>query len=153
MSYIYWSSKRRAFKLHSILSVFSATELGDSVMITMLLSFVARLLVVRLMNPSFVSSLFMCLLDWFLGVKRLDIMKTFGILVVSNCPRVCRWRSRHVFAGMPICEAFAQIEQQPTIYDVVHVKYFDEVWIVDYPYHVSSTHTNAYELLWKFVGS
>lgn len=28
---------------------------------------------------------------------------------------------------MPICEAFAQIEQQPNIYDVVHVKYFDEV--------------------------
>ena len=30
-------------------------------------------------------------------------------------------------SGMPICEAFAQIEQQPKIYDVVHVKYFDEV--------------------------
>ncbi|KAJ6353271.1 hypothetical protein OIU76_002313 [Salix suchowensis] len=28
--------------------------------------------------------------------------------------------------GMPICEAFAHIEQQPSIYDVVHVKYFDE---------------------------
>lgn len=28
---------------------------------------------------------------------------------------------------MPICEAFAQIEQRPNIYDVVHVKYFDEV--------------------------
>ncbi|KAJ6678728.1 UPF0183 PROTEIN C16ORF70 [Salix viminalis] len=28
--------------------------------------------------------------------------------------------------GMPICEAFAQIEQQPNIYDVVHVKHFDE---------------------------
>uniref|UniRef100_A0A2N9IB14 Uncharacterized protein n=1 Tax=Fagus sylvatica TaxID=28930 RepID=A0A2N9IB14_FAGSY len=28
--------------------------------------------------------------------------------------------------GMPICEAFAQIEQQPNIYDVVHVKYFEE---------------------------
>ncbi|KAK9678752.1 hypothetical protein RND81_11G231200 [Saponaria officinalis] len=28
--------------------------------------------------------------------------------------------------GMPISEAFAQIEQQPNIYDVVHVKYFDE---------------------------
>ncbi|KAL8477776.1 hypothetical protein ACS0TY_029902 [Phlomoides rotata] len=28
--------------------------------------------------------------------------------------------------GMPICEAFAQIEQQPSIYDVVHVKYYDE---------------------------
>lgn len=28
--------------------------------------------------------------------------------------------------GMPICEAFAQVEQQPNIYDVVHVKYFDE---------------------------
>lgn len=33
-----------------------------------------------------------------------------------------------VVIGMPICEAFAQIEQQPNIYDVVHVKYFDEVW-------------------------
>lgn len=31
--------------------------------------------------------------------------------------------------GMPICEAFAQIEQQPNIYDVVHVKYFDEVCV------------------------
>jgi hypothetical protein len=30
---------------------------------------------------------------------------------------------------MPICEAFAQIEQQPNIYDVVHVKHFDEVFI------------------------
>ncbi|KAL5976546.1 hypothetical protein ACLOJK_020879 [Asimina triloba] len=28
--------------------------------------------------------------------------------------------------GMPICEAFAQVEQQPNIYDVVHVKYYDE---------------------------
>ncbi|KAF6160542.1 hypothetical protein GIB67_019482 [Kingdonia uniflora] len=30
--------------------------------------------------------------------------------------------------GMPICEAFAQIEQQPNIYDVVHVKYLDEIF-------------------------
>lgn len=30
---------------------------------------------------------------------------------------------------MPICDAFAQIEQQPNIYDVVHVKYYDEVWL------------------------
>jgi hypothetical protein len=29
--------------------------------------------------------------------------------------------------GMPISDAFAQIEGQPTLYDVVHVKYFDEV--------------------------
>ncbi|XP_062219872.1 PHAF1 protein At3g51130-like [Phragmites australis] len=28
--------------------------------------------------------------------------------------------------GMPISNAFAQIEHQPNIYDVVHVKYFDE---------------------------
>lgn len=28
---------------------------------------------------------------------------------------------------MPISDAFAQIERQPNIYDVVHVKYFDEV--------------------------
>lgn len=32
-------------------------------------------------------------------------------------------------AGMPICEAFDHIEQQPNIYDVVHVKYLDEVWV------------------------
>lgn len=32
-------------------------------------------------------------------------------------------------SGMPICEAFAKIEQQPNIYDVVHVKYYDEVRI------------------------
>lgn len=32
-----------------------------------------------------------------------------------------------VDAGMPISDAFAQIEHQPNIYDVVHVKYFDEV--------------------------
>lgn len=30
-------------------------------------------------------------------------------------------------AGMPISDAFAQIEHHPNIYDVVHVKYFDEV--------------------------
>ncbi|KAM2748747.1 hypothetical protein EV2_027733 [Malus domestica] len=28
--------------------------------------------------------------------------------------------------GMPICQAFAQIEQEPNIYDVVHVKFYDE---------------------------
>lgn len=28
--------------------------------------------------------------------------------------------------GMPICDAFARIEEQPDIYDVVHVKYSDE---------------------------
>lgn len=28
--------------------------------------------------------------------------------------------------GIPICEAFAYIEQNPSIYDVVHVKYHDE---------------------------
>jgi hypothetical protein len=32
-------------------------------------------------------------------------------------------------AGMPISDAFAQIEHQPNIYDVVHVKYFDEVCV------------------------
>lgn len=32
--------------------------------------------------------------------------------------------------GMPICEAFAQVEHQPNIYDVVHVKYLDEVCTV-----------------------
>lgn len=30
---------------------------------------------------------------------------------------------------MPICEAFAQIEQQLNVYDAVHVKYYDEVWL------------------------
>lgn len=35
------------------------------------------------------------------------------------------------FSGMPICEAFAQIEQQPNIYDVVHVKYYDEVGLLE----------------------
>lgn len=48
----------------------------------------------------------------------------------------CRWDDDNLFnlvfrifdgSGMPICEAFAQIEQQPNIYDVVHVKYYDEV--------------------------
>lgn len=29
--------------------------------------------------------------------------------------------------GMPLHEAFAQVDHQPNIYDVVHVKYFDEV--------------------------
>lgn len=29
---------------------------------------------------------------------------------------------------MPIGDAFNQVEQQPHIYDVVRVKYLDEVW-------------------------
>ena len=33
---------------------------------------------------------------------------------------------------MPISKAFAQIEHQPNIYDVVHVKYFDEVCSLRY---------------------
>ncbi|KAK3227650.1 hypothetical protein Dsin_007512 [Dipteronia sinensis] len=36
---------------------------------------------------------------------------------------------RTINGWMPICEAFARIEQQPNIYDVVHVKYFDESFI------------------------
>jgi hypothetical protein len=36
-------------------------------------------------------------------------------------------RALVIGAGMPISDAFAQIEHQPNIYDVVHVKYFDEV--------------------------
>lgn len=32
---------------------------------------------------------------------------------------------------MPIGDAFARIEEQPNIYDVVHVKYSDEV-LTDY---------------------
>lgn len=28
---------------------------------------------------------------------------------------------------MPICDAFGKIEQDPNVYDVVHVKYYDEV--------------------------
>lgn len=42
---------------------------------------------------------------------------------------LCLWIVSNVDSGMPICEAFASIEQQPNIYDVVHVKYFDEVWL------------------------
>ncbi|WZZ17117.1 hypothetical protein YC2023_110206 [Brassica napus] len=30
------------------------------------------------------------------------------------------------FSGMPICDAFGKIEQDPNVYDVVHVKYYDE---------------------------
>lgn len=40
-------------------------------------------------------------------------------------------------SGMPICEAFAHIEQQPNIYDVVHVKYFDEVCLKPLTFHFS----------------
>lgn len=32
--------------------------------------------------------------------------------------------------GMPLHEAFAQVEHQPNIYDVVHVKYLDEVGVL-----------------------
>lgn len=32
-----------------------------------------------------------------------------------------------VVSGMPISEAFGKIEQNPNVYDVVHVKYYDEV--------------------------
>lgn len=50
----------------------------------------------------------------------------FGL--VANIMLVLTMRIKIPFySGMPICEAFAQIEQQPTIYDVVHVKHFDEV--------------------------
>ncbi|TVU01113.1 hypothetical protein EJB05_53437 [Eragrostis curvula] len=42
--------------------------------------------------------------------------------------------------GMPISDAFAQIEHQPNIYDVVHVKYFDEEplkldFVISFPDH------------------
>ncbi|XP_066375870.1 PHAF1 protein At3g51130-like [Miscanthus floridulus] len=42
--------------------------------------------------------------------------------------------------GMPISDAFAQIERQPNIYDVVHVKYFDEEplkldFVISFPDH------------------
>jgi hypothetical protein len=42
--------------------------------------------------------------------------------------------------GMPISDAFAQIEGQPTLYDVVHVKYFDEEplkldFVISFPDH------------------
>jgi hypothetical protein len=41
---------------------------------------------------------------------------------------------------MPISDAFAQIEGQPTLYDVVHVKYFDEEplkldFVISFPDH------------------
>lgn len=42
--------------------------------------------------------------------------------------------------GMPISDAFTQIERQPNIYDVVHVKYFDEEplkldFVISFPDH------------------
>uniref|UniRef100_A0A0D9WU38 Uncharacterized protein n=1 Tax=Leersia perrieri TaxID=77586 RepID=A0A0D9WU38_9ORYZ len=42
--------------------------------------------------------------------------------------------------GMPISDAFAQIESQPNLYDVVHVKYFDEEplkldFVISFPDH------------------
>lgn len=57
------------------------------------------------------------------------IRRILGILVVNKCFKYLVLKMVVVVViGMPICEAFAQIEQQPNIYDVVHVKYFDEVW-------------------------
>ena len=59
------------------------------------------------------------------------IRRILGILVVNKCFKYLLLKMFVVVVvviGMPICEAFAQIEQQPNIYDVVHVKYFDEVW-------------------------
>lgn len=43
----------------------------------------------------------------------------------------------NLVSGMPVCDAFARIEEQPDIYDVVHVKYSDEVLTVYY--HVWDT--------------
>lgn len=41
----------------------------------------------------------------------------------------CWYILRADVSGMPILEAFAQVEQQRNIYDVVHIKYYDEVWL------------------------
>lgn len=51
------------------------------------------------------------------------------MLIITWAPA---WYVLVLYSGMPICEAFAQIEQQPNIYDVVHVKHFDEVWFKIY---------------------
>ncbi|KAK3199228.1 hypothetical protein Dsin_022643 [Dipteronia sinensis] len=40
----------------------------------------------------------------------------------SRSEKTTFFLKRSINVGMPICEAFAQIEQQPNIYDVVHVK-------------------------------
>lgn len=76
----------------------------------------------------------------FLGDKSLGFVKSLGVLVLCSALKMS-W----FFAGMPICEAFAQIEQQPNIYDVVHVKYFDEVWIVGDSYHACNY---TYKHIW-----
>lgn len=64
----------------------------------------------------------------------LSLFDNFGRIEVHAilASRYCVYKLIIVFfffgcLGMPICEAFAQIEQQPNLYDVVHVKYFDEV--------------------------
>lgn len=56
-----------------------------------------------------------------------------------------------VVIGMPICEAFAQIEQQPNIYDVVHVKYFDEVWFRELHVYFTIFQKFNWCYIWYFV--
>lgn len=34
--------------------------------------------------------------------------------------------------GMPICEVFAQVNEQPNVFDMVHLKDYDEVWSAIY---------------------
>ena len=38
-----------------------------------------------------------------------------------------KWKCGGNGAGMPVCEAFAYVEQHRSFFDVVHVKYNDEV--------------------------
>ncbi|RDY03319.1 UPF0183 protein, partial [Mucuna pruriens] len=45
------------------------------------------------------------------------------IITLNLCPSI---KIKSFSLRMPIYEAFAQIEQQPNLCDVVHVKYFDE---------------------------
>ena len=49
---------------------------------------------------------------------------------------------------MPICDAFGKIEQDPNVYDVVHVKYYDEVCT-----HHSDSHLLVLMLLLACIGS
>lgn len=50
-----------------------------------------------------------------------------GVIITVISHLFCNIYVYYFDAGMPISEAFAQIEHQPNIYDVVHVKYLDEV--------------------------
>lgn len=36
-----------------------------------------------------------------------------------------------MISGMPVCEALAHVEQHRSVFDVVQIKYNDEVWPLD----------------------